>query len=125
MKLETRRNRGRSRKTWIEGATETQRLRNITAYQATENILSRKPIIGGALQCQNTKIYKRKKGCFLWFRDWNHGIYLKVGPTHPSIPSDISEIRVSDSLLSKLYILPELPQSIGIYACPQLYSLTP
>ena len=46
MKLETPRSRGRPRRRWIEGVTDTLRLHNITTYQATENALSRKPIIG-------------------------------------------------------------------------------
>jgi hypothetical protein len=46
MRIESPRGRGRPRRRWIEGVTDILRLHNITAYQATENALSRKPIIG-------------------------------------------------------------------------------
>jgi hypothetical protein len=44
MKLETGRGRGRPRRRWIEVVTDALRINNITAYQATENSLSREPI---------------------------------------------------------------------------------
>jgi hypothetical protein len=52
-KLETTAGRGRPRRRWIEGVTDILRLHNITAYKATENTLSRKPIIDRDLQCGN------------------------------------------------------------------------
>jgi hypothetical protein len=46
------------RRRWIEGVTYILRLHNITAYEATENSLPRKSVIG---KRQNPKMDKRKK----------------------------------------------------------------
>jgi len=48
LRMESSRGRGRPRRRWIEGVTDTLRLHNITAYQATERALSRKMIISQA-----------------------------------------------------------------------------
>jgi hypothetical protein len=58
-RLETRRGRGRPRRRWIEGVTDTLRLHNITAYQTTEKALSGKPKSLAGLAPQNVEMDRK------------------------------------------------------------------
>lgn len=109
--------RDRRRRRWIKGVTYTLRLHNITAHQATENVMRRKPTTGGTYNrlSANWRNWQKKEEikllcrcltwyliiCFKCFFLALSYVYVKTGYIkHSRAPN-----RISNKILSLVSII--------------------